>query len=866
MQRPAHAAWPSGERPLGPAERASLVLRATLTMALFYLAALGLMLFCGAGVIVLFLVLLGAARFGLAGAVGPLLTAPVGVFGILARRMWLPSAPAYRVTLPPHEAPHLFDLIGALADRFALRPPSRVFVEMHGGAWVTMRGLTRRSGRTTLGIGFDLLAALTTVEVEAVLAHELAHARLVRWGLSRWLKNGLNRLSAVTNELVEFAEARRRAGAASDLAEGVERFFKPLTLRAARLVATYSRQDEFEADRLAAEVCGAAAVRAALTKVERLDSALQRMPWDERLARAHGGDDFTAWLVAELARVSDGAEAELADHSPDPFSTHPSMRDRLAALPPPEVAASGLRDAPGGATLLADPDAVARRLLGEIQRVVEREERRDTKRVAKEARRLDVPTRTTAGKFFGAILIGLGAILVLAAFGLGLTLELVATSVSCLLIGIGLYRFTGPGLRVPLPVPAFGTLSNRRRWDSREALHTEEQAIEAELRATATGRKRRRLRTHLAHARDALAAPDYLRVHVAARLARDVAPKSVDANLLYAIGAAALGIHQQAANALGAVRAHAGFRTLDVAWGAAWALSLLDSPLAEGFVLRLHRRRPEVATFAAMLARLQLLRGKVHSAIRAAETATRLEPSNRGIAILLANALLAAGRVREADDLLGPYAEDARREPPLAYLMVRTALMRRDLSRAREWADVIRSFEEAREGLLAVAHAFATARLDDIAAEFFTAALDAGYAPEANLGLATVARFRGDPVASRQHLLAALRAHDATFSEAASPAAVFQEVLAGLVSLAPHRTTCRAWIAAFPRAEMPLSERSLLVHAPTEADAYEHVREIVDAMQADGPPFDMGGVRWREVPQDEQPIRPVEPGVKGLVG
>jgi Zn-dependent protease with chaperone function len=867
MQSPVRSSWTTGERPLSPAERGTLVLRATLTMALFYLAALGLMLFCGVLTIVLFFVTLVGARFGVGVVLSKLMAAPAGVFAVLVRRMWLPSAPVYRVPLPPDQAPRLFDVIRALAGQLALEPPSRVFVEMHGSAWVMMRGFGRGSGRTTLGIGFDLLAALTTAEVEAVMAHELAHARLVRRGLSRWLNKGLGRLSAVTNGLVGFAEANRQSGEDSDLADGAERFFKPLTLRAARLVATYSRQDEFEADRLAAGVCGAGTLRSALTRLEFLDAALQRLPWNERLARARSGEHFTEWFVGELARAGDGVESDLVRHTPDPFSTHPSMRDRLAALPRADGADGPHRDAPSGVTLLADPDAIATRLMDEIDRVVDRQELRDTKRLARETRKLAKPTRTTAGEILGVILICAAVILVLVGISEGFTAGLLIATVGNLFLGVLLYRVSFAGSQVGLPIPAYGTLSNQRRWDSQEALRDEEQAVEAELRgATTAGGKRRRLGKLLGRGRSALVARDFLRVHVAARLARGLAPKSADASLLYAIGAAALGNGTQAIEALGLVRRQVGLGAFHTKWGAAWALSLLDDRLAEGLLQQLHGRRPRVATFPAMLARLQMVHGKLHSAIRNAETAVRLDPSNRATAELLVQLLLTTGRVQEAGERLRSYAEDARKDPDLAYLMVRTALMRRDLPQAREWADVIRSFDATHEGLLAVANAFGLARLDDIAAEFFTAALDAGYVPEARIGLAKVARFRGDPVASRRHLLAALGAHNAMLSRGASPATVFEEVLAGLISLEQGRTACRAWIATFPHAEMPLSERSLLVHAPTEAAAQEHLREIVEAIQRDRPPFDLAGVKWREAPPDDQPIRPIQPGVKGVVG
>src|SRR2546427_11377648 len=88
---------------------------------------------------------------------------------------------------------------------------------MHSNAWAQLRGYRRGAGRTSVGIGFDLLAGLTVSEVEGVLAHELAHARLVQRGFSRWLKKGLARLSQVTTELSARAAAYRQANARADL-------------------------------------------------------------------------------------------------------------------------------------------------------------------------------------------------------------------------------------------------------------------------------------------------------------------------------------------------------------------------------------------------------------------------------------------------------------------------------------------------------------------------------------------------------------------------------------------------------------------------------------------------------------------------
>ena len=61
-------------------------------------------------------------------------------------------------------------------------------------AWVRLKGYRRGAGTTILGVGYDLLAGMSQTEVEAVLAHEMAHARLVQRGFSRWLTGGVSRV------------------------------------------------------------------------------------------------------------------------------------------------------------------------------------------------------------------------------------------------------------------------------------------------------------------------------------------------------------------------------------------------------------------------------------------------------------------------------------------------------------------------------------------------------------------------------------------------------------------------------------------------------------------------------------------------
>ncbi len=819
------------EKPLSPAARAGLVVSAAVTILLFYLTAILFMAGFTALALLLLLVTMAAARFGMASFVGRLLQVPVRLIGILGRKLWLPSETTYRIALTREDAPDLFAIARELSRRSAVAPAESIFIEMHSNAWVMMRGYRRGTGRTTLGIGFDLLAGLTVTEVEAVLAHELAHARLVQRGFSRWLKKGLARLTLVTTELSDCAAAYRQANARSDLTETTVRVFDALTRRAARHVATYSRQDEFAADRGAVELCGAAAIRSALARLEVLDEVVTRLPWSERLARLQPGEAFTVWLVNELTGLGRGDGGESLAHAVDPYSTHPALRDRLAALPADDTP---LRDSRPGIALLADPDSLAGRLAAEIQRVIAVQERKDTRQLARETRKL-----CRAEGIGGPVaLLGVGALIAGLVLGLigatsGFPLDMMGTAVGALIAGVLLVRYPRYRDRRPLPVPAYGTLSKLRPPETQEQLAAAEEAIVAELRASAARERTRRARFALLVSTSyaALQERDYLHAHVAARLALELKKTSIEAGLAYAIAAAGLGNAQQAHSRLGVIRRKVGFQTLATKWGAAWALSLLDDWSCEGLLQRLHDGRPDTATFASLLALAQLHRHKLQSAIENAARGVALEPANREAAMLLAHVLLLAGRTADAAARLDPLQDHARTDVGAAFLMVRLRVMQRDTAGALEWAGVVRGLDPDGASLIGLGQAFGAARLAEPAATFLAAAADAGFAPEANIGFAVLASSRGDRAGAKRHLLAALKFEGARFTRGHNVGSLFHDILGRLNGLAEQRLDCTAWIATVPAGSLALGGRSILVCAPTEAIGRACLQTIVTAMQ-----------------------------------
>jgi Zn-dependent protease with chaperone function/tetratricopeptide (TPR) repeat protein len=853
-----------GEEPLGPAARAWLVANAAFTILLFYLTA---MLFIAAFAVLALLLLfvaLALARLGLASFVTRLLQVPVRLIGILGRRLWLSSGLTYRIALAPRDAPGLFEIARDVARRAGVAAPESIAIEMHVNAWVQMRGYRRGRGRTSLGIGFDLLAGLTVSEVEGVLAHELAHARLVQRGVSRWLKRGLARMGQVTNELSACAAAYRQASARSDLADATFKVFDSLTGRAARLVATYSRQDEFAADRGAVDLCSAAAVRSALRRLETLSEIVGALPWSERLARLQPGEAFTAWLVDELAPRGHGEAHLPLRHAVDPYSTHPGLRDRLAALPADE---SPLRDARPGIALLADPDTVASRLIVEIQRVVAVQEAKDSQHLARETRKFCRPQTMALAPVIGWVMLIFGVGFAFITIGDAFPFGLLVSTTALLTVGVKLARYRYEDTR-PLPVPAFGTLTNPRPPETQEQLRVAEQAIATELRAAAEraagADPKASWEMLVSTSYGALNDRDYLRAHVAARLALEMNQKSVEAGLGYAIAAAGLGNAQQMQTRLAGIRRKIGLRTEALKWGTAWALSLLNDWSSEGLLQQLHDDHPGIATYALLLALAQLNRGKLQSAIVNAERGVTLAPANRAGVYLLAQVLLLAGRTAEAAARLDPLEGEIRTDVNAAFLMVRLRLMQRDTARAIQWADVVRGLDQEGTYLIGLGHAFAAARLAEPAAACFKQAAEAQFKPEANIGLSVVAWQRGDRMQAKGHLLSALKFDGAKLTKGQTIGGLFHEILGRLNGLAEQRLACRAWIATVPEGgSLALAGRSILVCAQSEAAARLHFETIVNAMQ--GGPSDLSRVSWRTAPKEQQPERPVPPGVHTVV-
>lgn len=212
--------------------------------------------------------------------------------------------------------------------------------------------------RIYLAIGIPYLLALSPEELEGVIVHELAHVARRHVASAAGLRSSLGRWQQLDERL---AQRRHWSG----------RFFRPFLRRyiprLERSTLAFRRWHEYEADRLAAEAVGAAAV-SGLVRVSLLDRHLNESLWDAVFRLA----DDSAIPPAPYARMRAAARASFASarartsdlvRQLESDWTHPTLAQRLramgvdrielAGLKPPTASAGDVYAGPGLSELLA---------------------------------------------------------------------------------------------------------------------------------------------------------------------------------------------------------------------------------------------------------------------------------------------------------------------------------------------------------------------------------------------------------------------------------------------------------------------------------------------------------------------------------
>ncbi len=260
--------------------------------------------------------------------------------------------------LDPAEHPRLFAAIREVARATGQAMPVEVFLVPQLNAWVAQRGGVMGFGsRRVMGLGLPLLQVLSVRQLRAVLAHEFGHYHGGDTRLGPWIY--LTR-AAIGRSIAQL----ERQGSA--LAKPF-RWYGNAFLRITHAV---SRRQEYTADALAARTVGAAPQREALRILYGTAGAFDRYWQDELVPALQRGllpplaSGYRHYLAAPpvVPQVEESVRQALEQGVSDPYDTHPSLAERLAALEGMPDGAAPDGD-PSAITLFDDVPALERRLV-----------------------------------------------------------------------------------------------------------------------------------------------------------------------------------------------------------------------------------------------------------------------------------------------------------------------------------------------------------------------------------------------------------------------------------------------------------------------------------------------------------------------
>lgn len=244
--------------------------------------------------------------------------------------------------------PELFRHLREVAAATGQPLPAEVYAVADMNAWVMDRGgMLGMGSRRVMGLGLPLLKILNVSEARAVIAHEFGHFYGGDTKLGPWIFRTRQALSRTINALGEEGSLLQKP-------------FLWYGNGFLRITQGISRSQEFTADRLAAETAGGGAMKSALIALHRSGNAFDSYWQNEFGPALQRGfhppllEGYVAFIATPTiaASLEQALNTELAEGASDPYASHPSLRERLAALRD-EVGPQALNPAPG-LSLLGD--------------------------------------------------------------------------------------------------------------------------------------------------------------------------------------------------------------------------------------------------------------------------------------------------------------------------------------------------------------------------------------------------------------------------------------------------------------------------------------------------------------------------------
>ncbi len=250
--------------------------------------------------------------------------------------------------LTPDNHPRLFSELQTIARAVQQEMPAEVYLVHNVNAWVMQRGgFMGWQSRRVMGLGLPLMRIVTVSQLRAILAHEFGHYHAGDTKLGPWIYKTRNAIVRTVQTLA----GERGQGSLLQLPFV---WYGKLFLRITHAV---SRRQEFVADELAARTVGSAPLIAGLRAVHALGQAFDPF-WANVMApvlnagyRPPMVEGFQQFVQAKniADALSKSLEEELNRGKADPYDTHPSLKDRIAAV----------HKWPAGATQPDDPMALS---------------------------------------------------------------------------------------------------------------------------------------------------------------------------------------------------------------------------------------------------------------------------------------------------------------------------------------------------------------------------------------------------------------------------------------------------------------------------------------------------------------------------
>ena len=274
------------------------------------------------------------------------------LWAIVPRRLKF-EAPGLKVT--ETEQPELLALVRAEAEAAGEPMPDDVYLTLEANAAVTQASRSRR----VLIIGVPLLHILSERELRGVIAHEFGHYSGGDTKLGPWI---FRTRETIIRTVQQLSDADGDEGWTQKLVRQPFIWYAKAFLR---ITAKISRQQEFAADRRAVASAGRAAYAAGLERVHAYGPAFDSY-WGGEVAplldRGHRpaiSDGFSRFIAHQnVAEAADTHLERLRDEETDPYDSHPSLPERLAAIE--ALPAGDPDDSPCSIELLRDPAGVER--------------------------------------------------------------------------------------------------------------------------------------------------------------------------------------------------------------------------------------------------------------------------------------------------------------------------------------------------------------------------------------------------------------------------------------------------------------------------------------------------------------------------